>query len=102
MKLTAAVSQANQSFMLNDSFGKLQASIVDRSLAFDDGRAHVICAVLAGAALCQTPLLMDLTDGEVHHLLRLQGQELVVHPDCSPKQVMQKPHIVSSTPLSTS
>ena len=91
LKLTAAARQANQSFMLNDAFGNLQANIVDRTLNFDDGRAQVICAVLAGAALCQTPLVMDLTDGEVHHLLRLEGQELVVYRDCTPKQVIGSP-----------
>lgn len=106
--------------MLNNLSGNLQANIVNRALAFDDGRAQVICAVLAGAALCQTPLLMDLTDGEVHHLLRLQGQELVVFQDCTPKQVMLQAYngkvssfwnasglflctaFVSSTALSTS
>ncbi|KAK9787008.1 hypothetical protein WJX73_000191 [Symbiochloris irregularis] len=63
-----------------------QARISDGPLTFEDGRAQVVCAALAGAALSQTPLLMDLTDGTVHHLLQLRGDELVVYQHCSPQQ----------------
>ena len=78
----------------------LQGEVVDRALQYDDARPQAICAFLAASAAAQAPLLVDLTDGEVHHLLRLEGNELFVYEDCGPQQVsMQAFHQVVSVSI---
>lgn len=75
---------------LNDSNMYLQANLVDRPLKFEDDRAQAVCVIIAAAAVCQTPVLVDLTDGELHNLLLLEGDALRVYQDCSPRQVMPR------------
>ena len=60
-----------------------------RQYSFNEGRGQVVCCLLAAHAMCQLPLDVDLTDGKVHHLLRLRGNLLLVYEGCTPKQVRQ-------------
>lgn len=75
---------------LNDPNLYLQADLVDRPLKFEDDRAQAVCVFIAAAAVCQTPILVDLTDGELHNLLQLKGNALLKYENCSPRQVMLK------------
>ena len=75
---------------LNDSNMCLQADLVDRQLKFEDHCAQAVCVIIAAAAVCQTPVLVDLTDGELHNLLQLEGDALRLYQNCSPRQVMLK------------
>ena len=58
-----------------------------KEYTFGEGRAQVVCCLIAAYAMCQFPLDLDLTDGKRHHLLRLRGELLLEYLDCSPKQV---------------
>ena len=67
-----------------------QAEVTEpRQYSFEEGRAQVVCCLLAAHAMCQLPLDLDLTDGKQHHLLRLRGDLLLVYEGCTPTQVRQ-------------
>ena len=67
-----------------------------RQYSFKEGRGQVVCCLLAAHAMCQLPLDLDLTDGRMHHLLRLRGDLLLVYEGCTPKQV-HRFHVSSLT-----
>ena len=68
-------------------FREAQAEANPGTLPFSKGRAQAIAAILAAHAYAMMPLDLDLTDGEVHHILLLRGDELVVYENSSPTQV---------------
>ena len=72
----------------NNSALLLQARAVPpKEYTFGEGRAQVVCCLIAAYAMCQFPLDLDLSDGKRHHLLRLRGDQLVEYLNCTPKQV---------------
>ncbi len=50
-------------------------------------KGQAVAAFLGACAYNVFPLIMDLTDGEVHHLLQLQGTELFEWTNLKPQQV---------------
>ena len=66
----------------------LQARAVPaKEYIFGEGRAQVVCCLIAAYAMCQFPLDLDLSDGKRHHLLRLRGDRLLEYLIGTPKQV---------------
>ncbi|KAK9824895.1 hypothetical protein WJX74_004024 [Apatococcus lobatus] len=60
------------------------------SLQSGSGRPQAICALLAAHVVTQVPMLADLTDGTVHHLLLMNGGELITYSSCRPLQAYYK------------
>ena len=74
----------------------LQARAVPpKEYTFGEGRAQVVCCLIAAYAMCQFPLDLDLSDGKRHHLLRLRGDQLMEYLNCTPKQVQLHSELVS-------
>ena len=66
----------------------MQAEVTaPKEYIFKEGRGQVICCLLAAHKMCQLPLILDLTDGKHHHLLRLRDDQLLVYQGCTPAQV---------------
>ena len=60
-------------------------------LAFTGKRkGQAILALLAAHALNSYPVLLDLTDGGVHHLLQLAGTSLIAWTHLTPQQAYYK------------
>lgn len=53
-------------------------------------KGQSIAIVLGTMATCSWPVLVDLTDGQGHHLLALTGNELMVWQDLSPTEAYWK------------
>ena len=67
---------------------RMQAELTEpEEYTFQEVRGQAICCLLAAHKMCQLALVLDLTDGKRHHLLRLRGNELLVYQGCTPKQV---------------
>ena len=47
-------------------------------------KGQAVMALLAAHALNNYPVLLDLTDGVVHHLLQLMGTSLIAWEDLTP------------------
>lgn len=54
-------------------------------------KGQAVTALVGACAYNVLPLIMDLTDGEVHHLLHVKGNELFVWTDLEPRQVWMGP-----------
>jgi hypothetical protein len=50
-------------------------------------KGQAVTAFIGACAYNAFPLIMDLTDGEVHHLLQLKGTELLEWTNLEPQQV---------------
>jgi hypothetical protein len=50
-------------------------------------KGQTVAAIIGAYAHNSFPFLLDLTDGEVHHILQLQGSELVAWTGLTPTQV---------------
>ena len=62
-----------------------------RELAFTGKRkGQAILALLAAHAMNSYPVLLDLTDGVVHHLLQLVGTSLIAWTHLTPQQAYYK------------
>lgn len=53
-------------------------------------RGQCVSSCLGAYAYNRFPLLLDLTDGEVHHMLRVHGNELIVWECLMPQQAYYK------------
>ena len=53
-------------------------------------KGQAVVALLAVHALNNYPVLLDLTDGVVHHLLQLTSRSLIVWADLTPQQAYYK------------
>lgn len=53
-------------------------------------KGQSIAIVLGTMATCSWPVLVDLTDGQRHHLLALKGDELLVWQDLKPTEAYYK------------
>ena len=59
-------------------------------VAFSANRGQCIISCLGAYAYNRFPLLLDLTDGEVHHLLQVRGNTLVIWENITPQQAYYK------------
>jgi hypothetical protein len=53
-------------------------------------KGQSIAVALGALASCRWPVFVDLTDGELHHLLALKGDSLVVWEGLTPSQAYNK------------
>ena len=53
-------------------------------------KGQSIAIVLGTMATCSWPVLIDLTDGQRHHLLAMRGNKLIVWQDLSPSEAYYK------------
>jgi len=64
---------------------------VSKPVAFTAGRKGQSIAITLGTlATCRWPVLIDLTDGTVHHLLQMKGKRLMVWKGLSATQAYYK------------
>lgn len=61
-----------------------------RHVAFSTHRGQCISSCLGAYAYNRFPLLLDLTDGEVHHMIRVNGSQLILWEGLSPQQAYYK------------
>ena len=59
-------------------------------VAFSTHRGQCISSCLGAYAYNRFPLLLDLTDGEVHHMIRVSGSQLILWGDLTPQQAYYK------------
>ena len=59
-------------------------------VTYNANRGQCITSCLGAYAYNRFPLLLDLTDGEVHHLLQVRGNTLVIWENISPHQAYYK------------
>ena len=57
-------------------------------------RGQAVAILIAAHASAQVPLDLDVTDGSVHTLLRLRGNQVVVYANLSSTQVEPTPHVM--------
>ena len=57
-------------------------------------RGQAVAILIAAHATAQVPLDLDVTDGEVHTLLRLRSKQLVVYANLTSTQVELTPHVM--------
>ena len=75
---------------LQDSLSEFTATN-QRELAFTGKhKGQAILALLAAHAMNSYPVLLDLTDGVVHHLLQLVGTSLIAWTHLTPQQAYYK------------
>ena len=59
-------------------------------VAFQMHRGQSVTSCVGAYAFNRAPLLLDLTDGNVHHLLQIHDEELVVWESLTPQQAYVK------------
>lgn len=74
--------------LMQDDFGSIGEG---GTIKFRQGpKGQSISAMLGAYAYNEFPLMVDLTDGVVHHLLQMRGSDLFVWSDLSPTQAYWK------------
>ena len=58
--------------------------------SFSQHRGQSIAALLGATAYCMCPVMLDLTDGQIHHLLQIHDMELYVWKNLTPTQAYYK------------
>lgn len=74
-------------FMLFQQAGE---AIGSSAISFSNSRGQMLSTMLGVYAYCVCPVMLDLTDGHVHHLMQIHGTEVCIWADLTPTQAYYK------------